>query len=174
VSHTFADDAPACSCIGPTQIRWRSRGLVAPQLRFPDGQYVSHLVLTGETDRAGIARWPRYPMRARLSCVYCESRPHQRTRHGQVSAGKTFSAHLPTVPSCRPCNEAYSKDEEYFLAVIAQSGFVPSLPEKIKRRRARRPHAGTKRRARCALRSVDDVAEDGRALSLRMKAGLPM
>jgi hypothetical protein len=37
------------------------------------------------------------------------------------------------VPSCRKCNQGYSKDEEYFLAVMAQTGFVPSLEQKVEK-----------------------------------------
>ena len=40
------------------------------------------------------------------------------------------------MPSCRKCNEGYSKDEEYFLAVMAQTGFVPSLERNVEEARA--------------------------------------
>ena len=38
---------------------------------------------------------------------------------------------LLTVPSCRSCNEGFSKDEQYLLAVISQVGFVPALQAKV-------------------------------------------
>ena len=44
---------------------------------------------------------------------------------------KPYPPNLKTVPSCRPCNEAYARDEEYFLAIMAQSGFAPSIQEKV-------------------------------------------
>jgi hypothetical protein len=71
-------------------------------------------------------------MRASLSCVYC---PKMATTTDHVIPRclleKPYPPNLPTVPSCRDCNEGYSKDEEYFLAVMAQSGFVPSLERKV-------------------------------------------
>ena len=71
-------------------------------------------------------------MRVPLSCVYCgkeaTTRDHVIPR---CLLEKPYPPDLPTVPSCRPCNEGYSKDEEYFLAVMAQSGFVPPLTEKV-------------------------------------------
>jgi hypothetical protein len=44
---------------------------------------------------------------------------------------KPYPHNLLTVPSCRSCNAGFSQDEEYFLAVMAQSGFVPSLMSKV-------------------------------------------
>ncbi len=67
-------------------------------------------------------------------CVYCGS---EATTNDHVIPRclleRPFppTLNLPSVPSCRPCNTAYKKDEEYFLAVMAQSGFVPSLMSKV-------------------------------------------
>jgi hypothetical protein len=65
-------------------------------------------------------------------CVYCGkeavTRDHAIPR---CLLEKPFPPNLPTVPSCRECNGGYSKDEEYFLAIMAQSGFVPSLMQKV-------------------------------------------
>jgi hypothetical protein len=73
-------------------------------------------------------------MRPRLSCVYCgrlaTTKDHVIPR---CLLEKPFPPNLPTVPSCRPCNEAYSKDEEYFLAIMALSSFVPSLIDKVEK-----------------------------------------
>lgn len=38
---------------------------------------------------------------------------------------------IPTVPSCRACNEGFPKDEEYFLTVTPLAGFAPSLKRKV-------------------------------------------
>ena len=46
---------------------------------------------------------------------------------------KPFPRALLTMPSCSGCNGDYSKDEEYVLAVIAQTGFVPSLRQKVEK-----------------------------------------
>lgn len=66
------------------------------------------------------------------TCVYCG---HQATTDDHVIARclleKPFPPNLPTVPSCRPCNEAFGLDEQYFIAVMAKTGFVPSLVEKV-------------------------------------------
>jgi hypothetical protein len=71
-------------------------------------------------------------MRSPLSCVYCGK---QATTKDHVIPRclleKPFPPNIPTVPSCRPCNEAYSRDEQYFLAVMAQAGSVPSLQQKV-------------------------------------------
>jgi hypothetical protein len=71
-------------------------------------------------------------MRVPLGCVYCgkgaTTRDHVIPR---CLLEKPYPSDLPTVPSCRACNEGYSKDEEYFLAIMAQSGFVPSLMQKV-------------------------------------------
>src|SRR5258708_5405206 len=71
-------------------------------------------------------------MRRLLTCVYCggeaTTKDHVIPR---CFLEKPFPPNLPTVPSCRKCNQGYSKDEEYFLAVMAQTGFVPSLEQKV-------------------------------------------
>jgi hypothetical protein len=65
-------------------------------------------------------------------CVYCGA---EATTVDHVIARclleKPYPPNLKTLPSCRPCNEAYAKDEEYFLAVLAQSGCAPSLESKV-------------------------------------------
>jgi hypothetical protein len=71
-------------------------------------------------------------MRQFLSCVYCGE---EATTSDHVIPRclleKPYPSNLPTVPSCADCNNGYSKDEEYFLAAMAQSGSVPSLLKKV-------------------------------------------
>lgn len=71
-------------------------------------------------------------MRQALRCVYC-GKPATTKDHviPRCLLEKPFPPNLPTVPSCKPCNEAYSRDEQYFLALMAQAGFVPSLQQKV-------------------------------------------
>jgi len=67
-----------------------------------------------------------------LKCVYCGRRA---TTNDHVVARclleKPYPPDLMSLPSCRECNAAFKRDEEYVLAVMAQSGFVPSLMSKI-------------------------------------------
>jgi hypothetical protein len=44
---------------------------------------------------------------------------------------KPYPPNILTVPSCTTCNAGFSKDEEYFLAVMAMSGTAPSLQQKV-------------------------------------------
>ncbi len=71
-------------------------------------------------------------MRAPLSCVYC-GRKATTSDHviPRCLLEKPYPPNLLTVPSCRDCNAGFSQDEEYFLAVMAQSGFVPTLMSKV-------------------------------------------
>jgi len=73
-------------------------------------------------------------IRRPLTCVYC-GRPGTTKDHvvPRCLLEKPFPPNLLTVPSCKKCNEGYSKDEEYFLAVMAQTGFVPSLERKVEK-----------------------------------------
>ena len=65
-------------------------------------------------------------------CVYCgqaaSSVDHVIAR---CLLEKPYPKNLLTVPSCEACNRAYGSDEEYFLALMAQTGFVPTLMEKV-------------------------------------------
>jgi hypothetical protein len=71
-------------------------------------------------------------MRAHPTCVYCGKKATTKDHVvPRCLLEKPYPPNLLTVPSCSACNEGYSKDEEYFLAVMAQSGFVPSLTAKI-------------------------------------------
>ena len=44
---------------------------------------------------------------------------------------KPYPPNLLTIPSCRECNTGFKQDEEYFLAVMAQSGLVSTLTSKV-------------------------------------------
>jgi hypothetical protein len=71
-------------------------------------------------------------MRVPLPCMYCgmeaTTKDHVIPR---CLLERPFPLNLPTVSSCRACNQGYSMDEEYFLGVMAQTGFVPSLKQKV-------------------------------------------
>jgi hypothetical protein len=102
-------------------------------------------------------------MRAPKICVYCgKQAPTSDHVIPRCLLEKPFPPNLPTVPSCRPCNEAYSKDEEYFLAVMAQSGFVPSLADKVKEGGIVDRMLERSARLDADLAGSMNVAEDGR------------
>jgi hypothetical protein len=67
-----------------------------------------------------------------VKCVYC---PQKGTTNDHVIPRclleKPYPPNLLTVPSCRKCNAGFKQDEEYFLAVMAKSGFLPSLMAKV-------------------------------------------
>jgi hypothetical protein len=96
-------------------------------------------------------------------CVYCgaiaTTRDHVISR---CLLEKPFPANLPTVHSCEYCNRGFAKDEEYFLAALATSGFVFTLQSKL-------IEGGVVDRMLTRSRSLDDrinaslqTAEDGR------------
>ncbi len=98
-----------------------------------------------------------------LKCIYCH---RIATTNDHVVARclleKPYPLNLPSVPSCRECNAAFKEDEEYFLALMAQSGFVPSLMTKV-------AEDGVVDRMLCGSAGLDArierslrVAEDGR------------
>ena len=66
-------------------------------------------------------------------CVYC-GRPAQTRDHvpPRCLLEKPFPANLATVASCHTCNAKFSLNEQYFLTVLAQVGFTPSLLSKVK------------------------------------------
>ncbi len=49
---------------------------------------------------------------------------------------KPYPVNLLTIPSCYECNASFKHDEEYFLAVMAQSGSAPTLMSKVEENRA--------------------------------------
>lgn len=72
------------------------------------------------------------PVLPRHLCVYCGSpattRDHVPPR---LLLERPFPANLRTVPSCLDCNRGPSKDEEYFLALIAQVSLSPYIAAKL-------------------------------------------
>ena len=71
-------------------------------------------------------------MGTRGRCYYClrgaTTRDHVVPR---CLLEKPYPPNLLTIPSCRECNAGFKQDEEYFLAVMAQSGSVPTLMSKV-------------------------------------------
>lgn len=65
-------------------------------------------------------------------CVYCgasaTTRDHVPPR---LLLERPFPPNLKTVPSCLECNRGASKDEEYFLALIAQVSLSPHIAAKL-------------------------------------------
>jgi hypothetical protein len=65
-------------------------------------------------------------------CVYCGNLASTRDH---VVAGKILipplPLNLPTVPSCDKCNGAFSKDEQYFIAVLGMIGRTPEIEGRI-------------------------------------------
>lgn len=74
----------------------------------------------------------RRSVHGRRLCVYCRA-PATTRDHivPRCLLESPYPKDLPTVDSCAQCNGSYSKDEEYFLAALAQVGFVPTLVGKI-------------------------------------------
>jgi hypothetical protein len=65
-------------------------------------------------------------------CSYCT---HTATTRDHVIPRcfleKPYPPNLLTVPSCASCNGGYSIDEQYALVLMAKSGFVPTLLNKV-------------------------------------------
>lgn len=72
-------------------------------------------------------------------CTYCgdavQTRDHVPSR---VLLDEPFPENLPVVPSCLPCNNAASSDEEYFACLIESVICGTTDPEKIGREKIRR------------------------------------
>jgi hypothetical protein len=86
-------------------------------------------------------------------CVFCGSPEEIERDH--VPPKCLFPAPAPnnliTVPSCRKCNQSFSKDEEYFRVIVSQIAEAQSHPatrkllnEKILKSMTRRPKLATK------------------------------
>ena len=72
--------------------------------------------------------------RAQLECVYCPS-PGDRSEHvpPKQFLNKPYprKQSLVTVPCCGPCNASLQRDQEYFVAVLAQVSDSPTLQERV-------------------------------------------
>lgn len=102
-------------------------------------------------------------MRIRNKCAYCSQEATTKDHVvPRCLLEKPFPPNLMTVPSCQECNAGFKNDEEYFLAVMAQSGFVPSLMSKVDKNgvvdRMLQNSAGLDARIQASLHA----AEDGR------------
>lgn len=76
--------------------------------------------------------WDRMRKRKLKACVYCgEAAASVDHVIARCLLEKPYPKNLLTVPACEDCNRAYGSDEEYFLALMAQTGFVPTLMEKV-------------------------------------------
>lgn len=66
------------------------------------------------------------------SCIYCGSKALTRDHvPPRLLLERPFPKNLLTVPSCLDCNRGASKDEEYFLALIAQVSQSPHIQAKL-------------------------------------------
>lgn len=65
-------------------------------------------------------------------CVYCgkvaTTRDHIVARTLLV---RPLPQNAPTVPSCRACNNRFSKDEQYFVAVLGMIGRTPEMEARV-------------------------------------------
>jgi len=65
-------------------------------------------------------------------CVYCGGRAGTRDHcPPKLLLERPYPPNLPTVRACASCNEGFSRDEEYFLAILAQVGSTPALIAKV-------------------------------------------
>ena len=76
---------------------------------------------------------------------------------------KPYPSNLLTIPSCRECNAGFKQDEEYFLAIMAQSGFAPTLMSKVDENGAVDSMLQTSPGLDSLIQRSLRVAEDGRA-----------
>lgn len=69
-----------------------------------------------------------------LGCIYCgdedSTREHVPSR---VLLDKPYPENLPVVGACRPCNNGFSQDEEYFACLIESVIAGSTEPTKIRR-----------------------------------------
>lgn len=65
-------------------------------------------------------------------CIYCGANATTRDHvPPRLLLGRPFPRNLSPVPSCLNCNQGASRDEEYFLALIAQTSPAPYLNAKL-------------------------------------------
>ena len=69
-----------------------------------------------------------------LGCIYCgeedSTREHVPSR---VLLDKPYPENLPVVGACRPCNNGFSQDEEYFACLIESVIAGSTEPTRIRR-----------------------------------------
>jgi hypothetical protein len=69
---------------------------------------------------------------AKKVCIYCGKAASTRDHVPPKSfLEKPYPDNLKTVPSCKDCNNGFSKDEEYFLILMSKISLAPSLTTRI-------------------------------------------
>lgn len=72
---------------------------------------------------------PRLP---RSHCIYCGAVATTRDHvPPKVLLDQPFPPNLRTVPSCKPCNNDASLDEQYFLVLLSHVSSSPSIEAKL-------------------------------------------
>jgi hypothetical protein len=65
-------------------------------------------------------------------CVYCGNAATTRDHVvADTILGRPLPANALTVPSCRNCNGRFSKDEQYFTAVLGMIGHTPAIEGRV-------------------------------------------
>jgi len=66
------------------------------------------------------------------ACVYCGASATTRDHVPPKCLLETpYPNNLSVVPSCGPCNNAFSLDEQYFLTIMANISNIPTLVSKV-------------------------------------------
>lgn len=74
----------------------------------------------------------QYQLELFPSCLYCGSEADTKDHvPPKLLLERPFPPNLSTVPSCKKCNQSFSKDEQYFLVAMSQVGFVETLKSKL-------------------------------------------
>lgn len=109
------------------------------------------------------------PTRSGL-CVYCGVRPAVSDDHVPPRAlcAKPRPSDLVVVPSCKPCNEGASKDDEYFKTVLVLKDKAGNHPEALAVRDSVFRGLAKPRKIRFTRRLLAGV----RDVSIRTEAGL--
>lgn len=69
-----------------------------------------------------------------LGCIYCGAQDNTREHvPSRVLLDKPYPENLPVVGACHPCNNGFSKDEEYVACLIESVIAGSTEPEKIRR-----------------------------------------
>jgi hypothetical protein len=69
-----------------------------------------------------------------LGCIYCGAQDSTREHvPSRVLLDKPYPENLPVVGACRPCNNGFSKDEEYVACLIESVIAGAAEPAKIRR-----------------------------------------
>jgi hypothetical protein len=71
-------------------------------------------------------------MKEPTTCIYCGSSPAATADHvpPRTIFAKPYPPNLKTVPACRPCNEGFSKDDEYFKQWLTVPDLAKGHPDR--------------------------------------------